>query len=143
MKAIPPRVLAAICVAGGLLAAACASVAPAIQRSALAGTQWVAQLIDGAPVDRERAPTLAFTPEDRVVGSGGCNSLRGIYEARGGRMDLSALSLTEMACAGPVMAQESAFVAVLDAATRYRQDGERLVIVAADGRTLVLTPARS
>jgi len=141
MRTISPRVLAAIALASGALAAACASIAPAIQASALAGTRWVAQLVDGRPVSAERAPQIAFTAEDRITGSGGCNRLRGVYEAADGRIGISALGRTEMACEPAVMRQEDAFIAVLDAATSYRQEGARLVIVAEDGRTIVLIPA--
>jgi len=142
MQILPPRIaLMLACCASGLIAAACASTAPAIQRSALAGTRWIAQLIDGREVTDASAPQIAFTEQDRVRGSGGCNTVFGVYEAADGHIDLRALGRTERACDAPLMRQEDAFIAVLDGASRYEQDGDRLVIIASDGRSVVFRAA--
>ncbi|MGE0740985.1 MAG: META domain-containing protein [Hyphomonadaceae bacterium] len=141
MPILPPRIaLALACCASGLIAAACASTAPDGPHSALAGTRWIAQLIDGRAVS-ERPPQIVFTAHDRVQGTGGCNALAGVYEAADGAIDLRGLARTEMACDASVMRQEDAFVAVLDKASHYSQDGERLIITADDGRTLVFRAA--
>jgi putative lipoprotein len=142
MRIIPPRIaLAAACCASGIIAAACASSAPSLPASALAGTRWVAQLIDGRAVEGERPPQIAFTAQDRVRGTGGCNTLFGVYEAADGHIDLRALGRTEMACAPPIMQQEDKFIAVLDQAVTYRQEGDELVITADDGSSVIFRPA--
>lgn len=125
-------------------AAACASLAPeppsSVVSSDLAGTQWVVQSIDGAPI-AGRAPRLTFTAEDRLSGSGGCNTLNAVYEARGGAIAVRALGVTERACDADVMRQEALFIALLDDAARYEREGARLVLADADGRNIVLAPA--
>lgn len=128
-----PALIAACC-ASGLIAAACASRAPETPHSALAGTAWVAEQLDGRAVT-PTALTLRFAEEDRVRGSGGCNTVAGLYEAADGFLDMRALARTERGCAPAIMAQEDAFIALLDAASRYRRDGDRLLITADDGRS--------
>lgn len=141
MLTLPPRAaLALACCAGGLIAAACSNSAPDGPRAPLAGTRWIAQLIDGVAVS-ERPPQIAFTEHDRVRGTGGCNSLFAIYEASDERIDVRGGGRTEMLCEAPIMRQEDAFIAVLDEATHYRRDGERLVLTTSDGRSVVFRDA--
>ncbi len=139
MRHIPPRVLAALALGCGLVAAACASTAPPALSSDLAGTNWAVQSINGAAVTGRAL--VAFAPEDRISGATGCNRFSGVYEAQGGRIDVRALGRTEMACAPPVMNQEDAFLDVLDKAAQYERQQNRLVITAEDGRNIVLAPA--
>jgi heat shock protein HslJ len=133
---IPLRLTACL---SALVAAACASLAPAAPSSDLAGTRWAVQSIDGQPT-QIRTPSVEFAAEDRIAGGGGCNRYSGVYEAADGAIAVRALGRTEMACDTPVMRQEDAFFTVLDEAERYRLDGEQLVITAEDGRSLVLAP---
>jgi putative lipoprotein len=139
----PRAALAVACVCSGLLAAACASVAPTpdTPRSELTGTRWVVQQVNGARAAGANALRIVFGSSDRLSGTGGCNSLSGFYETDAGNIDVRALARTERACAADVMRQEEALVATLAAAARYQRDGERLVISADGGREIVLTPA--
>ena len=136
--------LLALTCASALAAAACASLAPepAADVSVLAGTRWVAQSIDGAPV-AGRAPRLAFDPEDRLSGSGGCNTLSAVYEAAAGAIAVRALGATERACETAVMAQEAVFLAVLAQAAHYARDGARLTLADKTGRNIVFAPAEA
>ncbi len=135
--------LLAACCASGLIAAACAAIAPEDESAApiseLAGTRWVAQSIGGDPV-AGRAPTLAFGAEDRLSGSGGCNSLTAVYETEGGAIAVRALGATERACGDAVMQQEFAFLAVLAKAQRYEREDTRLVVTDAAGQSIVFAP---
>jgi heat shock protein HslJ len=141
MGAVPHRIpLRLTACASALIAAACASLAPT-PSSDLAGTSWAVQSINGRPT-QVRAPSIEFAAEDRISGAGGCNRYTGVYEAADGAIAVRALGRTEMACDGPVMQQEDAFFTVLDDAERYRRDGERLVITAEGGGSLVLAPQR-
>lgn len=139
-------VLLALTCASALAAAACASLAPEpdypgiVVASELSGTRWVAQSIDGAPV-AGRAPRLAFNPEDRLSGSGGCNTLSAVYEAQAGAIAVRGLGATEMECSDSAMRQEAAFLAVLEKAARYQRESARLVLADADGRNIVFAPA--
>jgi heat shock protein HslJ len=137
--------LIALCSASALTAAACASLAPepsyaGASASELTGTSWVAASIDGAPV-AGRAPSLALNAEDRLSGSGGCNRLTAVYVAEAGAIAVRALGATEMACEDALMAQESAFLALLGDADRYEHEADRLVIADDDGRNIVFIPA--
>lgn len=134
-----PRALAFTALASGLAAAACASMGPPALSSDLAGTRWAVQSIDGNPT-QSRAPSVQFAAEDRISGTAGCNRFFGVYEAAQGAIDVRALGRTEMACDAPVMRQEEAFLGVLDKAERYQRRGDRLVITAEGGRSLVLSP---
>lgn len=129
--------LAALALASGLAAAACASVAP---EAPLSGTRWVAQSINGQPV-AFRTPTLEFAG-DRVSGTGGCNRYFGGYEAQGDQISFGGVGSTRMACEGPVMAQENAFHTTLAAVRAYRREGETLVLEGAnENESLVFRPA--
>ncbi len=136
-----PRVLAALSLASGLAAAACASMSPAALSSDLAGTRWLVQSIIGGGPSQVREAQVEFAPEDRISGTAGCNRFFGVYEAAAGAIDVRALGSTEMACESPLMQQEQVILAVLDKAERYEMQGEQLVITAEDGRRLVLAPA--
>lgn len=130
--------LLAACVVSGLITGACATLGADTNApiSELTGTRWLAQSIDGDPVADARQLELAFGAEDRLSGNGGCNGFFGIYEAESGRIDVRGLGRTERACAPPVMAQEEAFIAVLQAAAHYEREADRLLIRDGEGRTL-------
>jgi putative lipoprotein len=100
----------------------------------------VAQSIDGAPV-AGLAPRIAFNPDDRLSGSGGCNTLSAVYEAEAGAITVRALGATEMACDDAVMRQEAAFLALLGEASRYQRDDARLTLADEAGRNIVFVPA--
>ncbi len=140
MLHLSPRLLAAACLASGLITAACASSGPPALSSDLAGTRWEVRSIAGRDV-AGRAPSVMFAAEDRISGLAGCNRFFGVYEARDGYIDVRAIGRTEMACDSPVMRTEQAFLEVLDKAARYRHERDRLVITAEDGRNIVLAPA--
>lgn len=141
-RSLTPRILAAIALASGLAAAACASIGPSALSSDLAGSRWLVQLIDGRPSENRQA-SITFAAEDRISGSTGCNRFNGVYEASGGAIDVRAIGRTERACAGALMHDEEVMLSVLEKAERYDRQAGRLVIIAADGRNLVLVPAAS
>lgn len=136
--------LIALSLACGLLAAACETASPPavapIAQSELAGTRWVAARINGAPVSG-RAPRIVFALEDRLSGSGGCNTLSAVYEAQAGAIAVRALGATERACDEAVMRQEGAFLALLAKAARYERDNARLILADETGRSIEFTPA--
>lgn len=130
--------LVAISCASALIAAACASIAPPMQAN-LVGTRWAVQTIDTRPVSGARTPTLHFDAQNRVTGSAGCNSYFGTYASGGGDLEISGVGATEMACAAPIMSQETAFLSALDAASRYVVENDnRLVLSGPNGRNLTL-----
>lgn len=90
--------------------------------SGLGGVVW--SLVSYGPVDAPIAPvpevpvTLTFTQQG-VSGTAGCNSYTGSFTYDVGRLSFGALATTQMACAEPVMTQESTFLAALQGATTF------------------------
>jgi heat shock protein HslJ len=137
-QSIGRAALIALACCSAAAAAACASMAPPLHAN-LAGTRWAVQAIDGQRISSAHIPTVNFDAQRRVAGTSGCNSYFGAYSARDGDLDVSGLGHTEMACAEPLMRQETAFLGALDAAARYvvEVDG-KLVIYGRDERGLTL-----
>ena len=122
----------------GLVAAACASNAPA---TILADTNWTVASLNGEPV-AERAPTIEFSG-DRISGSGGCNRYFGGYEVTGAEtIVIRGVGSTEMACEpAEVMTREQAYFTALGAVRSYRRDDDQLILSAVAGPTIVLRRA--
>lgn len=127
--------MAALCCAGALIAAACASTAP---QNELAGTRWRVETLVGQTVATNQ-PTLEFAG-DSIAGSGGCNRYFGSYAVAGETIAFTGMGATRMACEGPIMQRESAYLEALAAARTFRRDGDALALTGARGETIVLRP---
>lgn len=103
----------------------------------LDGTSWKVANIDGT---RAQFSTIAFA-EGRLSGRA-CNRFSGNYRVEGDKLIPGPVMATKMACEGPRMTEENALMSALQGplTIRERQNG-RLVLVAANGRRIVLTPA--
>ncbi len=122
--------VATACVSA-VAAAACAANAP---RAELSGASWSVESVAGRP---NSGPTIEFA-QDRIAGTGGCNRFFGGYSAEDGRISVTGVGATRMACDAEIMQRESDFFSVLNAVTSYRRDGDRLTLASADGREIVL-----
>jgi heat shock protein HslJ len=70
---------------------------------------------------------------DQAGGHAACNIYGGTVTINGAAMRLSAVSMTEMACAeDAAMNSEAAYMVALDAVTRWARDGDRLVLSGED-----------
>jgi heat shock protein HslJ len=78
---------------------------------------WTLVQVDRAAPAAEGA--LSLLPDGTFTMRPGCNSGGGTYVIDGNRLATDALDLTMKACAEDVMAQETVFLAVLDADPRY------------------------
>ncbi len=105
------------------------------------GKTWRLTSLDGQPVVAGTTITAEFTSEDRVAGSSGCNRYFGGARAEAGRLTVSPLASTMMACQSDgVMEQEARYLTTLQAATRYTVAGEELRLdTDASAATLVYT----
>lgn len=117
----------------------------------LAGTQWSAISLNGKPMVLPESAelTMAFQEQSqpglRVGGSAGCNRyfgsmmlpMNGGAEAVVRPAKFSQLGSTRRACAPPLGAIESEFLAVLDAVTAYQLSGSEKLLLLADGDPLV------
>ncbi|HEY3065478.1 MAG TPA: META domain-containing protein [Methylomirabilota bacterium] len=131
---------------GAGLVSGCRSADRPAAGASLIGTSWLAQEIDGRPVLERINPTLTFESAQRIVGNTACNRYFGGLELGDGVVKLKPTGTTRMACPTPVMEQERAFLAALNATTTFRREGDTLRLLDGAGRVRVrftpLAPAR-
>ena len=132
-------------VIGAAFLASCATPAPkpAATTHVLFKTNWTAVKINGEDVPLNNTISLDFG-DHRITGTGGCNRYFGAYDESEPALTISGLGATKMACAGPIMAREQAYLSILSAAARFAEtDRGALEITARDGRAITLMPAGS
>ena len=82
-----------------------------------------------------------FSADNKVGGSAGCNTYSGTYQVQGESLTVSSpLAVTMMMCAEDVMAQETAFLANLQAAKGYKleENGQKLHLLNDKGQVTIL-----
>ena len=112
--------------------AACATAKqdqPPAQSAALLDTEWVLISLNGSALIEGTEITLNFK-EASLDGSAGCNTYGGSYTASEDSLRLSGVYATEMGCPEPkgILDQEKAYLDALNAAARYRVDGDWLEV---------------
>ena len=101
----------------------------------LAGSEWTPEQIgeiaslDGGDI------FVRFEADGRLSGHGGCNRFFGSYEITDDRINIGPLGATRMACPGPVMDLEMAFLSALETASGFARDRTRLVLTDPQGNT--------
>jgi len=95
----------------------------------LLDTEWVLIALNGNALIEDTQITLNFE-QVSLDGSAGCNTYGGSYTASEDGLRLSGVYATEMACPEPkgILDQEKAYLDALNAAARYRVDGDRLEV---------------
>lgn len=108
-------------------------------RQVLANSEW--RLVSMGRVGAESnvvsgsTVTLKFSSEDRISGSGGCNSYGGRFLVAGDRLTLSQIFSTKRACLDSNgNRQESQYFLALESAYRFRINSNRLTIYYDGGR---------
>ena len=103
--------------------------------SAGAGAAMAAMAaIAGATWQSEGAATLKVEADGQVSGSTGCNRYSGSAELGNGMtIRFGPLATTRMACKGPRMEEEQAFIAALENARSYRFEAGNLVLLDGSG----------
>jgi heat shock protein HslJ len=126
-----------------LVLAGCSGVA-ATQGPApsLEGTAWVLDELPGHTLAAPGSVTLQFGG-GRASGSDGCNRFAGLFQADAKALQFSQLAGTQMACAPEIMAQASAVTGALMATRAYRETGQRLELLGADGKTVAVYEAQA
>ncbi len=83
--------------------------------------------------------TVRFDDDGLVSGSAGCNNYSGSYQGEGETINIELGPLTMMFCDQPegVMDQETAYLAALDAVSKYRILGTELVMYDANDQELL------
>ena len=90
--------------------------------------------IAGATWQSEGAATLKVEADGQVSGSTGCNRFSGSAELGNGMtIRFGPLATTKMACKGPRMAEEQAFLAALENARSFRFEAGNLLLLDGSG----------
>lgn len=106
----------------------------------LAGTSWALE----HPVEAGSLPTLDFGRDRTVSGSTGCNRFAGTFVQQGADLRITLGPLTQMACtSAEATRQEQQIVAALGQVRRVRQTADQLVLIDAEGTTLLTYSAVS
>ena len=109
---------------------------PAAPGDGLAGT-WV--LIDGTGPDgpiqilADNRITLVIEGTD-AGGRAACNLYGGTLTVNGGTVQISTLSMTEMACVEPAMSAEAAYMAAIGAVAAWERQGDLLTLTGPEGQ---------
>jgi len=77
--------------------------------------------------------TAVFGEDGRITGSAGCNTYMGPYQSADQSLTIGPLATTRLACAQPVMDQETAYLAALQRGSRYEFESGQLVLRDASG----------
>jgi copper homeostasis protein (lipoprotein) len=100
----------------------------------LEGTEWVLVELAGAPLpDGAEATLLLDGSEWQASGRGGCNRFSGPYRLEGGSLTFGNMAATRMACTGPAMEVEDAYLRILARIGGYRVMGADLQLLAEEG----------
>jgi heat shock protein HslJ len=95
------------------------------------GGEWLltAGTVDGQPLTLVADAPVTFVVEgSNVSGRSACNQYFGQFALVDGRVTLSGLGGTEMACEEPIMTLEGAYMAGLAKVAAARMDGDALVL---------------
>ena len=83
---------------------------------------------DTAEASSGQATFVRFHTDGKISGFAGCNRFFGTFVATDSTIEISALGATRMACAEPVMGQETVFLESLQSATTYGISGHLLIL---------------
>jgi len=127
-----PSASAAGAGAGG---SAAAGGSPAAGGPQLVGTAWALGDLPGQVLADVR-PTIAFSGDGTVTGSGGCNDFNGTYTVDGSKLTFGPLASTKKACADAVNSLETAYMTALQATTAYEITSDAKLKLTAGTTTL-------
>jgi heat shock protein HslJ len=95
---------------------------------------------DGVALPMIEDASVTMTVDgDEIGGTAACNQYGGSIERSGSSITIGALSMTEMACAEPIMALESAYLAALAAVDRAERSGDVLTFSGPDTELAFVT----
>jgi heat shock protein HslJ len=113
-------------------------------QDSLNGSDWQLISVAGAPAVPGSEATILFSA-GKAGGTTGCNRYTGAYTENGnGTIAFGVMTATMMACPGPQMQQERAFLKALNDAASYALAEGRLTLKGANGNELAtLEPRKS
>ncbi|HEY8539747.1 MAG TPA: META domain-containing protein [Steroidobacteraceae bacterium] len=111
----------------------------------LEGSRWVLVQLGDEPVvvgaGRPEPYIVLQNSTKEIAGHTGCNRLNGGYRIDGNKLQLSEVTTTRMAC--PEADIEHRFLNALEAVTRWRLEGDRLVLLDRENAPLMQLEARN
>ena len=142
-------VLLLVLIGSATLVAADRPAAPPAAQAAgtLEGPRWV--LVSYTGPDGKTAQALpgaeatAQFANGTVSGSTGCNNYNAPYEAKDGKLTVGLTATTMMMCPPPIMDQEAAYLAAIQASASYKIAGDTLAIANAKGNTVLTFKAET
>ncbi len=99
--------------------------------------KWLAEDIGGKGVIDYAQSVLEIEEAGTVAGSTGCNTMFGQIRQGAGVLKIGPLAVTRKACPPAVMDQERKFVDALNAATDYRSERGKLILLDAKSEPVV------
>lgn len=115
-----------------VLLAACGSGGGAHDGPPLEGTTWLLEagsigaLVETVPTGARVDLTLE---SGQAGGTAACNSYRGGYTLEGDGLTFESFATTQMACDGPLMELESAYLTALDAVSGWEIDADGVLVL--------------
>ena len=136
MKKILLLWIAPFVIAGSMLAACSGNASPSLVGD------W--KLIsygpstNPAPAEPNVETSLTFGSDGKLNGNMGCNGFNGDYKVDGDTITFGPITSTMMACADPIMQQESTVFIVFSNPATFKIDGNMLTAISADGKSIVV-----
>jgi putative lipoprotein len=117
----------------GILGGSSSATSVSISTSRLSGSSWVLAQLHTDGKNRTLVPTAPITlqfqqSDGTYIGSSGCNYYNGAYVVSVGRLTLKFKSVTQVACAGPIMSQEVTYLNTLQQVRSYELSGHTLML---------------
>lgn len=111
--------------------------------ASLIGPEWKLETITSGDMAQSTVAgttvTLTFTG-DSLSGNAGCNSYHASWSGSPEALSIAPIGSTKMACADPaVTEQEASYVALLQTATSYAIEGNRLTLTGPEGALMFVT----
>jgi heat shock protein HslJ len=111
-----------------------------VASTGLANTSWKLVSVEAMGASNAPVPgteiTLAFSADNQVSGSAGCNTYNGAYQLAGDQITIGPLATTRMMCPDEVMLQEQGYLALLQTPGTVAQQGTNLVLTLDGGKTI-------
>jgi len=111
---------------------------PTTVRASIAGTYWKVVMLNGKVVQSAgqsaKEPHMILSASDnKVNGTGGCNSFFGTYELQGDNgITFSPIGATKMACQDNVMAVEHQLFQAFEMTGRFTLSNDTLILTTTD-----------
>lgn len=99
-------------------------------------TKWIAEDIDGKPIQGFAHIWMRLDSNGKIYGSGGCNSFRGNYSYVNGIFRTGPLAMTKKLCSKNMNLQEFKFMQALDRVDSM-QERNGMLYMEGDGNSLL------